>query len=116
MPAKDHAGTQGPEKRPGTQGCLRQEASQVHRQRSTVLRIFHAVASVTLHVIKAKAKKKLFFQYAKNGTDTRSLSVPIFASRLLVSEANVSTVLFLDGLISERVHDLERSTANHVLE
>jgi len=26
MPAKNHAGTQGPEKRPGTQGCLRQEA------------------------------------------------------------------------------------------
>ncbi len=35
--------------------------------------------------------------------------------RLLVSEANVSTVLFLDGLISELVHDLEQSTANHVL-
>jgi len=33
-----------------------------------------------------------------------------------VSEANGSTVLFLDGLISERVHDLERSTANHVIE
>jgi hypothetical protein len=68
----------------------------VEGQRSTVLRT--TVASVTLHVIKAKAKK-MFFQYAKNGTDIRSLSVPIFASRLLGSEANGSTLLFLDRMV-----------------
>ena len=38
------------------------------------------------------------------------------SSRLLVSAANVSTVLFLDGIIAERILDLGRSTANHVLE
>ena len=64
MPAKnmpgrkageDHARSQCPEKHPWTQGWLRQEASQVNRQRSAVLRT--TVASVTLHVIKAKANK-----------------------------------------------------------
>ena len=53
MPAKNMPGRKAAFG--GTQGCLRQEASQVNRQRSAVLRT--TVASVTLHVIKAKAKK-----------------------------------------------------------
>ncbi|PNE20263.1 hypothetical protein V511_09600 [Mesotoga sp. Brook.08.YT.4.2.5.1] len=61
-----------------------------------------------------RGERKRGREDAKNGTDVRSSSVPILASRLFVSEANGSTVLFLDGLISERVHDLQRSTANHV--
>ena len=40
------------------------------------------------------------------------------SSRLLVSAANVSTLLFLDRMVLavNGFHDLERSTANHVLE
>jgi len=58
----------------------------------------------------------LFQRRASRGRDEERGRETGESSRLLVSAANVSTVLFLDGLISERVHDLERSTANHVLE
>ncbi|RAO96691.1 hypothetical protein M388_13015 [Mesotoga sp. Brook.08.YT.4.2.5.4.] len=108
MPAKDHAGTQGwqgscqvampggasGDARLPSAGSISGQPSTVHRSPRSP-----SVASVTLHVIKAKAKKKLFFQYAKNGTDIRSLSVPIFASRHLVSKANGSTLLFLNRMV-----------------
>ncbi|PNQ05586.1 hypothetical protein KU43_03885 [Mesotoga sp. SC_NapDC2] len=56
----------------------------------------------------------MFFQYAKNGTDIRNLSVPIFASRERTERLDIA-LSRSDGLSGERVHDLERSTVNHVL-
>ncbi|RAM60780.1 hypothetical protein DS66_09625 [Mesotoga sp. SC_3PWM13N19] len=42
-----------------------------------------------------KRERKRGREDAKNGTDVRSPSVPIFASRLFVRAANASTLLFL---------------------
>ena len=46
-----------------------------------------------------KRERKRGREDAKNGTDVRSPSVPIFASRLFVSAANASTLLFLDRMV-----------------
>ena len=56
----------------------------------------------------------MFFQYAKNGTDIRSLSVAIFASRERTERLDIA-LSRSNGHSGERVHDLERSTVNHVL-
>ena len=111
---KDHARSQCPEKHPGTQGCLRQEASQVHRQRSTVLRT--TVASVTLHVIKAKAKKNVLPVREKWDRHKEPVSPYFrFSSSRERSERLDIALSRSNGLSGERVHDLERSTVNHVL-
>jgi hypothetical protein len=78
----------------------------------SVQRLFRALGPVLGRAGRGERKRerKRGREDAKNGTDVRSPSVLIFASRLFVSAANVSTGFCLDGLIGERILVLGRLT------
>ena len=75
-----------------------------------------SVASVTLHIIKAKAKKTVLPVREKWDRHKEPVSPYFrFSSSRERSERLDIALSRSNGLSGERVHDLERATANHVL-
>ena len=92
-------------------GSISSPPSTVHRPPRSP-----SVASVTLHVIKAKAKKTVLPVREKWDRHKEPVSPYFrFSSSRERSERLDSALSRSNGLSGERVHDLERSTVNHVL-
>ncbi|PNQ05568.1 hypothetical protein V512_004665 [Mesotoga sp. Brook.08.105.5.1] len=92
-------------------GSISGQPSTVHRPPRSP-----SVASVTLHVIKAKAKKTVLPVREKWDRHKEPVSPYFrFSSSREQSERLDIALSQSNGLSGERVHDLERSTANHVL-